>query len=119
MNVLIDANFFMIPFQFGVDIFREIKRVLSTETGYEVATTSAVLQEVAALGQKGTAALELINIKNVKVYDVEATDADSGLLQLAEAGDVICTQDQELKRRAESKGIKIITMVNKNHLEAV
>lgn len=122
MRVLLDANFLRIPFQFGVDIFSELERALVGEPTYELATISLVKGEVekmAQTSQEWVAVFELISIKNIKVYQIEATDTDAGLLEFAQPGDILCTQDRELKLRAKSKNIRVITMVNKSHLEEV
>jgi len=122
MKVLLDSNFLRIPFQFGVDIFSEIERLLSTEPLYEISTISLVEEEIkrkALQNPTWNSVLELIKLKNVKVYPMEATDADSGLIGFAHPGDIICTQDKELKLLAKSNGIRVITMTNTSKLEAV
>lgn len=119
MKVLIDTNFFLIPLQFNIDIFSELERIMSAEGKYELSTISPVLTELGARGPPGEKAGELIKLNKVKIYEFKATDTDSGLVEFAEAGDFLCTQDKELKRLARAKGIRIITMVSQNHLEEV
>jgi len=119
MKAILDTNFLMVPLQFNVDIFSEIERILLGEGKYELATISLIEEELAGLGQKGKAASTMIKLNNVKVYEIKATDADTGLLEFAQLGDFLCTQDKELKRLAKAKGIRIITLVSQNHLAEV
>ena len=119
MKVILDANFLMVPLQFNVDIFSELERVLLGEGSYELATIALIEDELGDLGQKGKAARDMIKLNNVKVHEIQAADADTGLLEFAQAGDFLCTQDKELKRLAKAKGIRIITLVSQNHLAEV
>ena len=45
-EVFIDTNFFMIPFQFNVDILEEFKRILPN---YQLVTTKFVINELKGL----------------------------------------------------------------------
>lgn len=128
MKVILDTNFLRIPFQFKVDIFSELERILISAGAYELATISLVVEEVTAKAQASPqwrAALESIKLKNINVYPMEATDTgaaadtDAALLSFANPGDILCTQDKELKRLAKEKKVRVITMLNKSHLEEV
>ncbi|RJQ15671.1 DNA-binding protein [Candidatus Woesearchaeota archaeon] len=122
-KVYIDTNFLLIPYQFKVDIFTEIKRLL--EEPAEMVIVEKTFQELAnviktANMKDKTAAkmaLQLIKQKHLKA-DASFLDrsVDDILLSIAKPGDYVATQDAGLKRKLKSKKIKIITLKNKKYL---
>ena len=49
LHIILDANFIVVPFQFRVDIFREIERLVPQKR--ELLTLSSVLKELDKIGQ--------------------------------------------------------------------
>ena len=111
-EVVIDTNFFMVPFQFNVDIITELEKLLPS---YKLTTPSFVINELKGLkrNNKGkirlnaNLALKLANSSKVEIKDIsllENETVDDALLRVSE---VLATNDIELKNRAKEKGITV------------
>ena len=120
-EVVIDTNFFMVPFQFNVDIITELEKVLPS---YKLTTPSFVINELKGLkkNNKGkirlnaNLALKLANSSKVEIKDIsllENETVDDALLRVSE---VLATNDIELKKRAKSKGITVVYLRQKNYI---
>ena len=120
-EVVIDTNFFMVPFQFNVDIITELENLLPS---YKLTTPSFVINELKGLknNSKGkirlnaNLALKLANSSKVEIKDIsllENETVDDALLRVSE---VLATNDIELKKRAKSKGITIVYLRQKNYI---
>jgi hypothetical protein len=117
-EVVIDTNFFMVPFQFNVDIITELEKVLPS---YKLTTPSFVINELKGLkrNNKGkirlnaNLALKLANSSKVEIKDIsllENETVDDALLRVSE---VLATNDIELKNRAKDKGITVVYLRQK------
>lgn len=122
-KIMLDANFLMIPAQFKVDIFEEIRRIM--DKPYELITIKPVADELEkiALGKSKDAvaariALELIDMHNLKVIDATGR-ADTAIMRLSEKNGVACTQDKRLQRALKKKGTRVLAMRKKSHLAFV
>jgi len=115
----------MIPAQFKVDVFTEIKRLLTEP--YELCLFQGSIDELLDLaknngkiGVSAKLALALIKQKNLKSLpnSINEKYADNLILEGVTNKDVVCTQDQALKRllRAKHKGIRLITLKSKKYL---
>ena len=121
MKVIIDTNGFMIPVQFGVDIFEELKRL-----GFnEFYVPEAVVFEIEKLikrekGSDRTAAKVARSMMD-RCERIAATGpADDVILRLAkEMGAAVLTNDIGLKRRLAEKGIQTVSLRQKNRLDLV
>ena len=120
-EVVIDTNFFMVPFQFNVDIITELENKLPS---YTLTTPSFVINELKGLkrNNKGkirlnaNLALKLANSSKVEIKDIsllENETVDDALLRVSE---VLATNDIELKKRAKAKGITIVYLRQKNYI---
>ncbi|MBQ2635762.1 MAG: twitching motility protein PilT [Methanobrevibacter sp.] len=120
-EVVIDTNFFMVPFQFNVDIIAELEKILPS---YKLTTPSFVINELKGLkrNNKGkirlnaNLALKLANSSKVEIKDIsllENETVDDALLRVSE---VLATNDIELKKRAKAKGITIVYLRQKNYI---
>ena len=120
-EVVIDTNFFMVPFQFNVDIITELEKLLPS---YKLTTPSFVINELKGLknNSKGkirlnaNLALKLANSSKVEIKDIsllENETVDDALLRVSE---VLATNDIELKNRAKSKGITIVYLRQKKYI---
>ena len=76
-KVILDTNFLLLPFQFKLDIFSEIERVL--EMPKEILVPSLVLEELKRLSARGNRAAKLglaileQKIKEGKVREVKSS----------------------------------------------
>ena len=120
-EVVIDTNFFMVPFQFNVDIITELENKLPS---YKLTTPSFVINELKGLkkNNKGKTrlnanlALKLANSSKVEIKDIsllENETVDDALLRVSE---VLATNDIELKRKAKKKGIALVILRQKSYL---
>ena len=120
-EVVIDTIFFMVPFQFNVDIIDELEKVLPS---YKLTTPSFVINELKGLkrNNKGkirlnaNLALKLANSSKVEIKDIsllENETVDDALLRVSE---VLATNDMELKKRAKAKGITVVYLRQKNYI---
>ena len=125
LRVIFDTNFLMIPQQFKVDVFTEIKRLLNEP--YELYIYQGTIDELIVLAKGNSEvaataklALTLIKQKNLKSLpnSINEKYADNLILEGVTNKDIVCTQDQALKRllRAKHKGIQLITLKSKKYL---
>jgi rRNA-processing protein FCF1 len=120
-EVVIDTNFFMVPFQFNVDIITELEKLLPS---YKLTTPSFVINELKGLkkNNKGKTrlnanlALRLANSSKIEIKDIsllENETVDDALLRVSE---VLATNDIELKNRAKDKGITVAYLRQKKYI---
>lgn len=120
-EVVIDTNFFMVPFQFNVDIIDELEKALPS---YKLTTPIFVINELKGLkrNNKGKIrlnadlALKLANSSNIEIKDISLENnetVDDALLRVSE---VLATNDIELKKRARKKGIKVAYLRQKKYI---
>ena len=120
-EVVIDTNFFMVTFQFNVDIITELENKLPS---YKLTTPSFVINELKGLknNNKGKVrlnanlALKLANSSKVEIKDIsllENETVDDALLRVSE---VLATNDIELKNRAKDKGITVVYLRQKKYI---
>ena len=120
-EVVIDTNFFMVPFQFNVDVITELENLLPS---YKLTTPSFVINELKGLEKntKGKVrlnanlALKLANSSKVEIKDIsllENETVDDALLRVSE---VLATNDIELKKRAKDKGITVAYLRQKKYI---
>lgn len=120
-EVVIDTNFFMVPFQFNVDIIDELEKALPS---YKLTTPIFVINELKGLkrNNKGKIrlnadlALKLANSSNIEIKDISLENnetVDDALLRVSE---VLATNDIELKKRASKKGITVAYLRQKKYI---
>ncbi len=120
-EVVIDTNFFMVPFQFNVDIITELENLLPS---YKLTTPTFVINELKGLkrNSKGkirlnaNLALKLVNSSKVEIKDIsllENETVDDALIRISK---VLATNDADLKNRAKEKGITIVYLRQKNYI---
>ena len=120
-EVVIDTNFFMVPFQFNVDIIDELEKALPS---YKLTTPIFVINELKGLkrNNKGKIrlnadlALKLANSSNIEIKDISLENnetVDDALLRVSE---VLATNDIELKKRARKKGITVAYLSQKKYI---
>ena len=120
-EIVIDTNFFMVPFQFNVDVITELEKTLPS---YKLTTPSFVINELKGLknNNKGKTrlnanlALKLANSSKIEIKDIsllENETVDDALLRVSE---VLATNDIELKNRAKEKGITVAYLRQKRYI---
>jgi rRNA-processing protein FCF1 len=114
-KILFDTNFATIPFQFRVDIYSELNRLIDEK--FEILFPKICIAELEKLkGGKGS--LELMEKKGVIFADIpKARTIDDSILNFAKAkGCTIATQDRELKKKALKNNLAVITLRKKQFL---
>ena len=119
MIVLLDTSFLVSALKFKIDIYDEISRVVPER--HELATLDNVIAELEKLTARkepnAALAMQLVTHKKVSIYKGKRIQCDDALVEFAkEKGAMICTQDKELKKKAKSQNIRVITIKNKSHL---
>ena len=119
-KVIIDTNFFLIPYQFKVDIFSEIERVM--EEPYELLVLDKSLDELKKIikEQKGkevlAAKLGLELANEALMIKTPEGRVDDLIVELADKDTMVCTQDRILKKRLK---VKKIIMKQKKYLQII
>ena len=120
-EIVIDTNFFMVPFQFNVDVITELEKTLPS---YKLTTPSFVINELKGLKNNNIGktrlnanlALKLANSSKIEIKDIsllENETVDDALLRVSE---VLATNDIELKNRAKEKGITVAYLRQKRYI---
>ena len=128
VHVILDTNFLLIPGQYKVDIFHSLEFLMTKP--FEFCIFDATIDELMKIASKNVKdknnakiALQLIKQKNLKSlhnsFIGEDSYIDKIILNNAQDSDIICTQDKDLKRliKKKSKKIRIITLMDKKHIE--
>ena len=125
-KIIIDTNFLLIPGQFKIDIFSEIRRI--SDFPFSLLVFDKTIDELKMIikrqkGRQKQAAnlgLQLLKRKDLKIIPTKAEKSvDSLILEIADKNTVVATQDAALKNALRKKGIAIITMRAKRHLVIV
>ncbi len=123
MKVILDTNFLLIPYKFGVDIFSEIERVcVFNHELFIVDKTRYELDNIVKF-QKGKdkdaakLAISLLQSKNVgEVATSQDKIVDDLIVDLAEKEEiVVATNDKELIQRLKGKA-KVLYLKSKKYL---
>ena len=120
-EVVIDTNFFMVPFQFNVDVIDELEKLLPS---YKLTTPQFVINELKGLKHNknntirlnASLALKLAKSSNIEIKDIsvnEGETVDDALLRVSE---VLATNDIDLKKRAKNKGISVVYLRQKKYI---
>jgi len=124
--VILDTNFLTVPAQFGVDVFSEAERVL--ERSVEFILLESVIDEIRAKLERAgktesrmfKVALDLTERCRVVEIDQSMKDflVDDQLLEYAvSVRGVLATNDRELRERAAERGVPVLMLRGRKHLE--
>ena len=107
-KVVLDTNFLMMPFNFKIDVFHELR-------GYELVTLAECVDELKRIKPS---AVELISGKVSLVREsFKSHDVDDKIIEFAVKHNAyIATSDKKLKEKAEAKGVPIVSMRRKKYL---
>lgn len=129
--VLLDTNFLLIPAQFRVDIFAELRRLC--DFNYKLAVLAATVAELDGIASDKTASAKdrraaKLGLKLLKAKGVSAVGADrkvfkstdKAILDFAiqgKGGVVVATQDRLLREKLKSAGVAVIVLREKQYLK--
>ncbi len=116
--MVIDTNGLMIPGQFGVDIFTELKR-LGFDSYIVPRASVKELEKISTHGRgkdRTAAKIALSLLERCTITEKEGF-ADDVIMELASGMECpVLTSDIELKKRLCSKGVTIVQFREKTHL---
>ena len=121
VKVLLDANALMMPFQFRVDIFDELRNLIGA---YEPLILTEVIQELKGLsqgrGRGGSAARSALLLSHRCLETgsgfIDGTVDEKIVRFAAEQGCMVCTNDRDLRDSLLSRGIPVITLLPQKKL---
>ena len=123
MKILLDANALMMPVQFQIDIFDELRSLLGA---FEPVVLSGVMKELTGLtrskGRDGAAArhgLVLGEICSVvESGDLKSESVDAQMIEYAvRNGCMVVTNDRYIRDALLTRGVSVISMRNQKKLE--
>ena len=126
MKIILDTNFLIIPAQFKIDIFKEMKKFSPKIFTFDVCIDE--LKRVAkSKGRKGTQAkisLDLLENKGIKVIKTREKNADRAILKYVkmvkqEETLSVATNDRKLIKKLKNNGIRVIRLRQKKYLVMV
>ncbi|MCI0504407.1 nucleotide-binding protein [Candidatus Micrarchaeota archaeon] len=122
-QVILDTNFLFLPFQFKIDILRELDYLIEPSHRYVI--SSKTISELKKIGKKigkdGMAArlaLKLVEANRSQIDIVESSQhVDDWIVEYSKANRAIaCTNDSDLRKRLRALDIKVVTMKSKSKL---
>lgn len=121
-RVLIDTNFFFVPFQLGVNIFSEFERIMCEP--FELMTLSSVKSELerltkSAKGQdRSSAQLAVQLARNIRV-ELAIGSGDQAIINFVKAHDdiIVATNDSDLRKKLKSLKVSTIFVRGRKKLE--
>ena len=118
-SVILDANALMMPVQYGVDVEREVKRLLGA---CEILVPSTVAQEINHLKEQGGKTREAARVAQqlIERFRVVGTNGwgDQSIINLArEVKGIVVTNDKMLRGELRKIKIPVIYLRGNNRLE--
>ena len=123
MKVLLDANALMMPAQFQIDIFDELRMLLGS---FEPVVLSGVLQELAGLtrakGRDGAAARLGLTLGErctvAESGELESGSVDAQVIEYAARNScMVVTNDRRVREALFARGIGVISLRKQKKLE--
>jgi uncharacterized protein len=125
-KIILDTNFLLIPYQFKVDIFTELKRECNFK--YTLFVLDKTIEELEKIiktqkGKNKDAAkigLQLLKLKKVNVIKTDSERyTDNVILDYSKEGYIVATQDKDLKRRLINHNVSVIVLKQKKILALI
>ena len=116
---MLDTNFLLVPVQFKVDIFRQLR-------GNDLVTLDLCVKELEKISKgKGKSAehskiaLDLLKKRKIRIIKANKP-TDSSLMNYAQQHNcAVATNDRKLIKRLKNKGIKVIRLSQKKYIVGV
>jgi len=113
MNVVLDSNALIMPFQYNINLDIEIEKILGKGDIYVPSCVIGELKRLSTKRWEAKAALQLA--EKYKIVEVEKL-GDKGVIEAAKKlKAIVVTNDRELAEKLKREGIKIISL-KQNHL---
>ena len=126
-KIILDTNFLLIPSQFNVDVFSEIRRIC--DFNYDLLVVKDTVRELEDLVNssrttgktKKSAKLALQMIKTYKIRTIQYRKvfkrADEAIKSIASQNTYVATQDRALQKELLDQGVKLIILRQKQYLK--
>ena len=123
MKVLLDANALMMPAQFQIDLFDELRNLIGS---FEPVVLSTVMHELEGLtrarGRHGAAARLGLTLAAqctlAESRDLESESVDAQVIEYAaQTNCMVVTNDRRIRDALYTRGISVISMRNQKKLE--
>lgn len=119
-KIILDTNFLMDLGKFKVGL-EEIKEIV--DEPYQLFTLGLVVNELKKISnstgrdaRNAKFALELIKINEINILNSSKTNTDNAIIDLADKGTIVATNDIELRKKLKKLEIKTIYLRAKKHL---
>lgn len=121
-QILVDTNFFLVPFQLGVNIMAEFDRIM--QEPFILMTIEPVITELERLAKNGkgddkvSANLGLQLARNIEILPATGK-GDEAIMDYATRNEdmIVATNDSKLRKRLKEKNIRTIYVAHKSKLE--
>jgi len=121
-KIILDTNMLLVPGQFKVDIFDEIREIIEGEITFVI--TNSIKRELEKItkgdskdSSAAKVALDMIEKNDVEIADVKGKNTDEEIVDLADKNIIVATNDKALQKKLKDKGTKIIYLRSKKKLE--
>jgi rRNA-processing protein FCF1 len=120
--IICDTNFLFTTFEFRLDVIAELKRLVgSTFTLYIFEGTCHELLSIENQKTKNKRFLPLIakmlELYKFSIISSEQSYVDKDILELVQSPVLVATNDKPLRQYLIKKGVKVLFLRQKNHLE--
>ena len=119
-KIILDTNFLISLCKFKVNL-EEIDEVV--DEPYQLFTLGLVVDELEKMSglvsrdsRYAKIALGLINLKKIKILSSDKINTDKAIINSADQGTIVATNDIELREKLKKLGIKTIYLRAKKHL---
>jgi rRNA-processing protein FCF1 len=120
-DVVLDTNFLLLPFQFRINIIKELDYLIEKSHRYVI--SSRTLDELKKLGRtvgkNGMAARLALKMIGASKIDVVKSDmpVDDWVVRYAKGNNAIaCTNDRLLRKRLMELDVKVVTLKARSKL---
>ncbi len=119
-KILLDTNMLLVPYQFKIDIFKEIDRIIDEK--YKIFVIDKTIDELEKLikGNKekekraSMLALQLIKKKKIEVVNTQGKYVDDIIVKIKDKNTIVATMDKELRKRLKGD---VIVLRQKKYLK--
>ncbi len=120
--IIFDTNFLFVTFEFRLDVVSEIQKLVGTNyTLYIYEGTLGELESVERKGDKNKKFLPLISTMlkryNFKIIKSKQSYIDDQIIENAQNGVIIATNDKELRKKLWEIPARVMYMRQKSYLE--
>lgn len=121
-KIILDTNMLLVPSQFKVDVFNEIKEIVEGEIAFII--TNSIKRELEKISKSGSkdspaakVALDMIEKNDVEIVNAKGKNTDEEIVNLVDKNIIVATNDKLLQKKLKDKGTKIIYLRSKKKLE--